>query len=273
MGFEEFLLDHFWSPGYTLVNTLTYALILFGCVYFLIKVFEKIGFRIDYRFFIATLPFIFFGSTARELVDRGFGLYPGYALYPGNFFWVAPGIYFSMFVLTSGVLLACFLGFRVRYHIPMAGFGVLLCSYNVYLIYQNIGLLHGFFLTMFFFCLSSFLAYVLIAQWGGSIISGRDPFYINFSLILAHLLDASATFIGVDFMGFREKHVVPNYLIERFGSSVVMFPLKILVVGFALHVIDEEYEKDDLSRIFIKFVVLILGLGPALRDLTLIALN
>jgi uncharacterized membrane protein len=52
-----------------------------------------------------------------------------------------------------------------------------------------------------------------------------------------------------------------------------MFPLKIFVVGLALYAIDREYAKDEVSRRFIKFVVLVLGLGPAIRDLTLIALG
>jgi uncharacterized membrane protein len=264
---------YFWTPGYNVVNTLTYGIILAGCVYLIIAVLRKREFRIDKSFLTATLPFIFFGSTARELVDRGFGVYPGYAPYPGNFWLVAPGIYLSMFLLTSFVLAVTVFFFRERYFLPMASFGVLLSSYNLYLIAAHITTLKWFFVSLLSFLLSAAASYLILGGLGRSLLSGRDSFNANFLLLSAHLLDASATFVGVDFMGYSEKHVLPNVLIEKVGSAAVMFPLKFIVVVAAIYVIDREYAKDELSRRFVKFAVLVLGLGPALRDLTLIALR
>lgn len=273
MTVKAFLLRHFWSPGYTVVNTLTYGVILAFLAYAIIRALRSIHLRLDRGFFIATFPFILFGATARELVDRGFGVYPGYAPYPGNFFLVAPGIYVSMFFLTSLVLLASYFLFRGRYYVATAFFGVLLFAYNAGLIITNLGELYGFFLAFLYFTLAAATAYAVIRLMPGNVLARRNEFMLNFSVLLAHLLDASATFVGVDYMGFSEKHVLPSYLIEKIGSAAVMFPLKFLVVAAALHVVDDEYAEDEVSRRFIKFVILVLGLGPAIRDLTLIALT
>ncbi|MFH1788629.1 MAG: DUF63 family protein [Candidatus Altiarchaeota archaeon] len=272
MTVNDFILEYFWSPGYNTINTLTYGIILAACVYGIMEAFKRKEFTLDRKFLVATLPFIFFGATARELVDRGFGLYPGYAPYPANFWVVAPGIYVTMFVLTSAVLIATLRVSRQWYHVPMAATGIVLSAYNMILIMENLGDLKGLYLAFLFFSLSALAAYVFFTYWGHSLLSQADSFRGNFGLVAAHLLDASATFVGVDFLGFTEKHVLPNYLIGFFGSSVVMFPLKVLVVGLAVYVIDREYGGDDLARGFIKFVVLVLGLGPAIRDLALIAL-
>jgi uncharacterized membrane protein len=52
-----------------------------------------------------------------------------------------------------------------------------------------------------------------------------------------------------------------------------MFPLKLLVVIPALYVIDGELRDDELSRRLVKFVVLVLGAGPAIRDASLVLLT
>lgn len=273
MVVKDFIYENFWSPGYTIVNTLTYGIILAACVYGIMEVFKRTDIKLDKNFFIATIPFIFFGATARELVDRGLGLYPGYAPYPANFWVVAPGIYVTMFVLTSAVLIAAYYACRQWYHVPMAAVGIVLSAYNIMLVTGNLGDFTGLKLALFFFFLGGLASYVFFNQWGRKLLSRADSFTANFYLVLAHLLDASATFVGVDYLGFTEKHVLPNYLISVSGSSLVMFPLKVFVVGLAVYVIDREYEREELYRRFIKFVVLVLGLAPAIRDLTLIALT
>jgi uncharacterized membrane protein len=93
------------------------------------------------------------------------------------------------------------------------------------------------------------------------------------AVVSAHLFDAAATFVGVDYMGFTEKHVLPTYLIGRFGSAFVMFPLKIAVVLPALYVIEKELSGDELSRRLVKFVVFVLGAGPFVRDAALVLLS
>jgi len=255
----------FWTPGYDVVDTLTYGIVLGFCVFGIIPLLRRLNVRFDRRFVAALTPYVFFGGTMRELVDRGLGVYPGYAAYPGNFWLVAPGIYLTMFAVTLLALAASILFFRGRYHAPMLLLGLALCFYNLSLIIPNIKNPRMGGLVLFFLAASA-AATFLVARY-------KLPFLLadgNHIVVLAHLTDASATFVGVDFMGFVEKHVLPNFLIGILGTAAVMYPLKLVFVVAALYYIDKEYPKDELTRHFIKFVIAVLGMGPGLRDITLI---
>jgi uncharacterized membrane protein len=99
------------------------------------------------------------------------------------------------------------------------------------------------------------------------------PFFlpINFALICGHLVDASATFTGIDFFGYIEKHVLPAFLITLGGNSAwVMFPLKIVIISLIIIIIDVGYEEELTKERnlvgLIKLCILILGLAPGLRD-------
>ena len=87
---------------------------------------------------------------------------------------------------------------------------------------------------------------------------------------MAHLFNASSTFIAVSFYGYSEQHVLPNALYKLTGTALVMYPLKITVILFALYVIDT-YVEDKTIKNMLKLAIFILGLAPGLRDfLTLI---
>jgi uncharacterized membrane protein len=82
---------------------------------------------------------------------------------------------------------------------------------------------------------------------------------------MAHLFDASSTYIAVDFYGYNEQHVLPNALTGLVGSAIVMFPLKIAVILGALYIIDT-YIEDRTVANMLKLAIFILGLAPGLRN-------
>jgi uncharacterized membrane protein len=91
----------------------------------------------------------------------------------------------------------------------------------------------------------------------------KDKF--NLSVLIAHLLDASTTFIAVDFYGYGEQHVLPNFLTQMVDTAVVMFPLKITVILTVLYIIDTSVE-DKTTRNMLKLAIFVLGLAPGLRN-------
>lgn len=269
----DFVHQYFVVPGYDWVDTPTYGLALGLLVFFaVIPLLKKLGLEIDGRFFLGVAPFVVFGATARELVDRGLGFYAMAGSYPGNFWLVSPWIFFTMFFLATACLLFGFLVNRVfkqvGYHMPMFSIGMVLCSYNFYLVLSNVRRLALSFYVLFVF--AAFMFFVFFISKFRVLSFLRNEF--NLAVVGAHLLDASATFIGVDFLGFGEQHVLPSFLIERFGTAFVMFPLKLAVLLPALYVVDGELKNDDFSRRFMKFVFLVLGLGPAIRDIVMMVL-
>ncbi len=95
-------------------------------------------------------------------------------------------------------------------------------------------------------------------------------FGINLILFFGHFLDASATFIAIDYYGYVEKHVLPTFLIEIFNTASIMFILKAVLVILVIYFIDILYKKDFQNNPtmvgLIKIAVLVLGLAPGTRD-------
>lgn len=270
---RDFLYRYFVVPGYDWVDTPTYGLILGLLVLFgVIPLIKRLGVRIDYRFFVAVSPFIVLGATARELVDRGLGLYRLAGDYPGNFWLVSPWIFFTMFFLTIICLLfGLLVGRRIKvvgYHIPVFAVGFIPCAYNLFLVLFN---MKHFILLFYVASLSGLITFLIWLLSKFKVFSFLANEF-NLLVVGAHLFDASATFIGMDFLGFGEQHVLPSILIKYFGTALIMFPLKLVVLLPALYLIDNELKNDETARRFIKFVVLILGLGPAIRDVIMMIL-
>jgi len=269
----EFLHKYFVEPGYDWVDTPTYGILLGVLVIFaVIPAIKRLGVRLDRRFFIGAAPFVLFGATARELVDRKLGLYALAGDYPGNFWLVSPWIFFTMFFLAVGCMLFGLLASRrfkgLGYHVPMFAVGGVLCLYNLLLIAGNVRNLALFFYVaevaalfmVFIWFLSSFRLFSFLRN------------ELNYVVVGAHLFDAAATFVGMDFLGFGEQHVLPSFLINYFGTAFVMFPLKLVVLLPALYLIDGELGDDETARRLIKFVVFVLGFGPAVRDVVMMVL-
>jgi uncharacterized membrane protein len=99
----------------------------------------------------------------------------------------------------------------------------------------------------------------------------------NLLLFFGHFLDASATFIAIDYYGYVEKHVLPTFLIDVFQTASVMFILKAIIVIIVIYFIDILYKKDFLENPtltgLVKIAVLVLGLAPGIRDVMRLAIG
>ena len=90
---ENFIYLH---PGYTILNTVVFGIILGIIVIFIIKLFKFLK-KDPKDLLIPIIPFIFFGSSARALVDNG--------IYPLTYILVTPGIYVLTGIITIIALL------------------------------------------------------------------------------------------------------------------------------------------------------------------------
>ncbi|KAF5409966.1 MAG: hypothetical protein C5S43_05585 [Candidatus Methanocomedens sp.] len=109
------------------------------------------------------------------------------------------------------------------------------------------------------------LVYLVARRTGYSMFTQR----INITILLAHMLDASSTFFGVDFLGYYEKHVVPSFLIDLTGTASIMFPLKLIIFIPVIYILDTQFDDDDESkrlRDLVKLTIIVLGLAPATRN-------
>lgn len=99
----------------------------------------------------------------------------------------------------------------------------------------------------------------------------------NIAMFAGHLLDGTATYRGIEIYGYREKHVLPSWLIEITGTAAIMIPMKLLLVAGIVYLLDV-FEETDLELRAglmnpIKFAIVFLGLAPGVRDLVRISLG
>jgi uncharacterized membrane protein len=260
MGFvQQYFTGPIYDPSgaYNLVNTTVYALVAIVALYGLFKILRRFNVVFDGKFFLAVVPFIFFGSSLRAFVDS--------EIYGISFWTVSPGIY----ILTAGIFIAAlFLSLGVerflkvsywKSSIAVGGsilavhFGLVADSLqpaNLPYALAMLGLAVGISLALFFaFKYAKFSA-------------GKE----NFAPFPAHMLDAATTFIAVDFLGAIEKHPLPALSSSVVGTAAIMFPLKLLVLVPLVHFLNKEFEDKQVVNYFI-IAVAVLGLAEGLRNL------
>jgi uncharacterized membrane protein len=207
------------------------------------------------------------GSSLRVLEDS-----PADIIHPPlSYLLITPNIYFLVFAITIGCL---WLSIRLQkaglvkdFHLMFAGFGLIWFFANMVILlhFQKVV---AFYVPVFVIVAGTGITYAfyLVARHFKSSIF-TDP--LNLSILLAHLMDASSTYIGVDTLGYYEKHVVPTYLIELTDTALVMYPLKLIIFIGVLYLLDTQFDDDRQSsnmKMLIKLVILILGLSPATRN-------
>lgn len=245
---ENFIYLH---PGYTILNTVVFGIILGISILFIIKLFRYIK-KDPADLIIPLIPFIFFGSSARALVDNN--------IYPLSYLLVTPGIYLLTGFLAIGTLIAAYLiekKTQINYRYIIFAVGTVICIPNV-LFLGPINLIAALQVVGVWAFISSIFV-IIRNKW--SLLSNR----INLTVLMAHLFDASSTYVAVDFYGYSEQHVLPGALTGLAGSAIVMFPLKIAVILSALYIIDT-YVEDRTIANMLKLAIFILGLAPGLRN-------
>ncbi len=269
---SQFINTYYLDPirgdeGYNLVNTITWAVVLGICIFGIFKLLKKLDVKITPRFILSILPFVLAGSSLRVLEDSPAGIFHP----PFSYLLITPNIYFLVFGITVFCL---WLSIRLEkaglvkdYHPVFAGFGLawFLINLGVLLHFENIVVAY---VPVFVIGAGTGLtfAFYLVARRLKSTIF-TDP--LNLSILLAHMLDASSTYIGIDKLGYFEKHVLPSYLIKLTDTALVMYPLKLIIFVGVLYVLDTQFEDDEDShnlKMLIKMVILILGLSPATRN-------
>jgi uncharacterized membrane protein len=100
---------------------------------------------------------------------------------------------------------------------------------------------------------------------------------VNIMIVGGHMLDASATFIGIDRYGYVEKHILPKTLMNMTGTAAIMYPLNLIFLIPALYIMDvsmeEETKENPHLMALVKLTILILGFAPGTRDIIRMALG
>lgn len=276
------ILDTFWQyiykyyisgivndASYNPVDTVTYAIVLGICLFGVFKLLIKLKVEIDTRFIIAVTPYILAGSSLRVLEDSGL------FLPPLQYLFVTPVIYFVIFAATISILSFTLVlerkGKIKDYHGVFCAAGVAWTLVNIAILLsvEDVKHLEYAIAILTLGIISTGAVYLVSRQFNFALLTDR----LNISILFAHLLDASSTYVGMDWLGYYEKHVVPTFFIDFVGNytdhpALVMYPLKLLVFIPVFHLLDRQLDDDKDKKLMplMKLVILVLGLSPAVRN-------
>ena len=272
---REFLYKYYIDPirygqSYTLVDTLTYALILIVAVYLLYRGLRRYRIAVDDELVLATLPFVVLGGLLRVVEDTGM------ITSDLRFLLITPLIFFTIFAVAAVALFAGKLaenaGLVSRYSRVYGGAGIVACllagAALVWFGLAETTIALDVLVTILALALVSslafwaFLVYVLKWDYASNILYKL--------LIFGHMLDASATSYGIDIhpVHYVEQHVVGSSLIELTGTAFSMFLLKIAVLVPAIYVL-EMYRREGNPELWhlILLAMIVVGMAPGIRDL------
>ncbi|MFA5944426.1 MAG: DUF63 family protein [Candidatus Thermoplasmatota archaeon] len=115
---------------------------------------------------------------------------------------------------------------------------------------------------------------------------------VNLLLVFSQMLDGFATALGIDLIGYVEKHVLSARVIDvfrdfstdigwTFGATYPTFlafaPVKLMVSLLVVYAIDV-HSRDDVKQHptmigLVKFAIIMVGIGPGVRDFTRMSLG
>ena len=253
-----------YDTSYNPFDTVTWAIVLGLSVLGLVKLFWHFNLKIDERLVECTLPFILAGSSLRVIEDANL-VSP-----PASYLLITPLIFFAVFLLTSAFLLLSRKILGPEFYRGYAAIGVIWTVLNLGIL-STVGFQHLWVIAAIFLLGTGITGGLLLLRRSLPILGFLDNRF-NLMIIYAHMLDASSTYIGVDWFDYYEKHVVPTFLIDIAGTAAIMFPLKLLILLPVLFMIDKSIEDPSLRNIT-KLALITLGLAPAVRNTLRLALG
>lgn len=257
---DPIILDTSYNP----VDTLTWAIVLGLAVLGLLRLFRRLNIRIDERLVVCTIPYVLAGSSLRVIEDADL------VMPPASYLLITPLIFFLVFFVTTACLLLTRRVLGNDFYRGYAALGLIWTAINLALL-SSAGFRNAWVIAAVFSLGSALTGVLLILRLRLPWLDFLDDRF-NLMILYAHMLDASSTYVGMDWFGYYEKHVVPTFLIDLVGTAAIMYPLKLLILLPLLKIIDS-YIEDPSLRNLTKLTLITLGLAPALRNTLRLALG
>ena len=254
------------DTSYNHFDMITYVIILFVGVFAITKLLNKLRIKIDEEFVIATIPFIFMGSVYRVIEDADI-LKP-----PVKYFFITPLIFFVIFAICFGTLVvARYLEKRKKiknYIRAYAITGLILSLAGVVILIfhtssnWNPGIL--------VYALVPAIALTEIVKKLSPVIGMtylRSRMY-SFA-IFSFLLDSFTTYIGVDLLGYTNKHPFSSFLTSIVGTGAVLIPLSLILAILIILMLEKDStkEKNTDEKYMLTLTLIVLGFSMGARNL------
>jgi uncharacterized membrane protein len=265
---KEFVYTYYIQPiigdtGYNPVNTITWALMLGLMVFILWEILKKLGIVIDKRFIAAVSPYIFVAASLRVMEDADL------FLPPISYMLITPLIYFLIFFCCVAILIILRVlsgPDRINDYVVVFGLiGVLWFIANLIILLRNEELVN---LWVLFAVIGISGMIILVIYVVGSKLHAKFlTESLNVSVLTAHLLDASSSYIGIDFLGYQGKHVIEGMIVQYTGSAAGMFLLKLGILIPVLYLLDICFDEREIElKNLVLLALIVIGLAPAVRN-------
>ncbi|MDD5472650.1 MAG: DUF63 family protein [Candidatus Methanoperedens sp.] len=254
------------DTSYNHFDMITYVIILFVGVYAILKLLNKLRIKVDEEFVIATIPYIFMGSVFRVVEDANL-LKP-----PVKYFFITPLIFFVVFAICFGILL--FTRYleklhKIRNYIPIyASAGVVLSLAGVAIIVYYNPSNWNFDILIYSLVPAVILTDIVkkvSPAIGMTCIRSRMYSFALFSF----MLDSLTTYIGVDLMGYTNKHPFSSFLTTIFGTGAILVPLSLILVMIIIFLLERDSmeDKDKGEKYMLALTLIVLGFSMGARNL------
>jgi uncharacterized membrane protein len=266
----DFIYTYYIQPiiddaGYNPVNTITWALMLGLMIFVVWKILKKLGIVIDKRFIAAVMPYIFVAASLRVMEDAD--LFSP----PISYMLITPLIYFLIFFfcITILVILRVLSGpKRINDYVVVFGLiGVLWFIANLIILLRNEAIVNLW--VLFAVIGISGMIMLVIYMIGMSFHASFLTESLNVSVLTAHLLDASSSYIGIDLLipSYSGKHVIEGMIVKYTGTAAGMFLLKLGILIPVLYLLDIGFEEREIElKNLVLLVLVVIGLAPAVRN-------
>lgn len=254
------------DTSYNHFDMITYVIILFVGVYAVLKLLNKLSIKIDEAFVIAAIPYIFMGSVFRVIEDADI-LKP-----PVKYFFITPLIFFVIFAICFGILLLTkYLEklHKIRNYIPAyASAGVVLSFAGVAIL-----IYYGSYNWNFDVLIYSLVPAIALTEIVKKISPAIGMTYIRSRMysfaVFSFALDSLTTYVGVDMMGYTNKHPFSSFLTNIFGTGAILVPLSLILVLIIILLLEKDSmeDKDKGEKYMLALTLIVLGFSMGARNL------
>jgi len=245
------------DSSYNHVDMLTYAVILFAGVYAVLKLLRTLRIRVDEAFVLATVPYVFMGSVFRVIEDAGI-LSP-----PVKYLFITPLIFFVVFgICLSALVFTRHIEKKGNYLRNYSAAGVLLSLAGVIILILNSYRLQ---LDVAVYSLvPAALLTVILKRFTGIYLRSKVYSFAVFSF----LLDSLTTYVGVDILGYSNKHPFSSFLTSVFGTGLILVPLSLVLVLLVILLLEKEsWEGKEDEKYMLVLTLIVLGFSMGTRNL------
>jgi uncharacterized membrane protein len=250
------------DTSYNHFDLITYIIILLLGVYAVLKLLKQLNIIVDEEFVLATIPYIFMGSVFRVLEDADL------LISPIKYFFITPIIFFVIFVICFGVLLFTrylenigkinnYIRYYLFFGIVLSVAGIIILIFNSVQDFKPMILIYG---------LVPVIAFTGIIQ---KISPAINMFYLRSRVysfaIFSYLLDSSTTYIGVNLLGYTNKHPLSSFLSSIFG--IIMIPLSLIFAIIIIFMLEKETWNDNSEKFMLILTLIVLGFSMGARNL------